>query len=159
MALQCAGCLLFLGLSLVLAASDEDLNPPSVEDLHPPSGEEWEGQPLKLPLNSWEDPAEQEKVWEEVWEEHFHLESWQDPPEHDPCFGCLVVKMFVTAALAALAALYTIVLGILGLLWMVGVNTVPFMQGVLALAGVKALSLSLALVSQGVTPAAVYSLF
>lgn len=129
MALQRAGCLLVLGLSLVLAAS--------VEDLHRPS----------------------EEVWEEVWEEHFHLESWQDPPEHDPCFGCLLVKMFVTAALAALAALYTIVLGILGLLWMVGVNTVPFMQGVLALAGVKALSLSLALVSQGVTPAAVYSLF
>merc|ERR1719319_815045 len=80
MALQRAGCLLVLGLSLVLAAS--------VEDLHRPS----------------------EEVWEEVWEEHFHLESWQDPPEHDPCFGCLLVKMFVITALAALAALYTIVL-------------------------------------------------
>jgi len=183
MALQCAGCLLFLGLSLVLAASDEDLNPPSVEDLHPPSGEEWEGQPLKLPLKSWEDPAEQEPCFGEPcfgepcfgepcfaasvedlhrpsgeeWEGHLPLESWQDPDEpscgHPPCgafagAGDLVV-LFVTAALAALAALYTIVLGILGLLWMVGVNTVPFMQGVLALAGVKALFLV----------SAVYSLF
>merc|ERR1712129_53298 len=40
----------------------------------------------------------------------------------------------------ALTGFYAVVLGVLGLLWFFGVNTVPFLQPALGLAGVKALA-------------------